>query len=226
MSDVLAAAEKTASPRRRSLLIVAIASGGAALTCLIDRDVYHLMRLDRWESELATRDWAQMLRSAGYLPTWIIAGLIIELGSRRRDLSTLATEGPRRLGWRLMLGAAMGGLLAEIVKQIVRRHRPSLANDGQHVYDWFAGHVEGRGLGLASSHAGVAFGAAFILWRWSPRAGLGAMALAIACSTTRLLAGAHFLSDVVAAALLAWLGAEAVTRLFERSSSRPTAESL
>lgn len=208
--------------RRRSVMIGLASLAIFALACVFDREVFHAMRLDRWESDLATRDWAQMLRSAGYLPTWIIAGLIIELGSRRRILTSRATEGLRHLGWRLMLGAAMGGLLAEVVKQIVRRHRPSLENDGRHVYDWFAGHVEGRGLGLASSHAGVAFGAAFILWRWSPRAGLGAVSLAVACSTTRLLAGAHFLSDVIAAALLAWLGATIVHRLFDgRAAANP-----
>jgi membrane-associated phospholipid phosphatase len=53
----------------------------------------------------------------------------------------------------------------------------------------------------------VAFGAAFALWRWSPAAGAAALALALGCSATRLLSGAHFVSDVYAAAVLSWAGA-------------------
>jgi membrane-associated phospholipid phosphatase len=119
------------------------------------------------------------------------------------------------LGVRVLMSAAMGGLLAEALKLAVRRHRPSEANDGRHVYDWFAGDVEGRGLGLASSHAGVAFGAAFALWRWSPPAGVAALTLALGCSATRVLSGAHFVSDVYAAAVLAWVGSALAWRAAE-----------
>ncbi len=185
---------------------------GWFLACAVDRAAYHALRIDDWADTWARRDLVQMLRSAGYVPTWIIAALVIDLGCR----PGLAASGfvasqvrPRvsMLGARVLMSAAMGGLLAEALKVTVRRHRPSEANDGSHVYDWFAGEVEGRGLGLASSHAGVAFGAAFALWRWSPAAGAAALALALGCSATRLLSGAHFVSDVYAAAVLSWAGA-------------------
>jgi undecaprenyl-diphosphatase len=106
--------------------------------------------------------------------------------------------------------------LAELLKLVMRRHRPSPVNDGQHVYDWFGPHVEGRGLGLASSHTAVAFGAAAILWMWSPRAGVLAGLLACGCAMTRMFAGAHFLSDVYAGAVLGWLGATIVWRTADR----------
>ncbi len=185
---------------------------GWFFACAIDRRAYHALRVETWATEWATEDLVQMLRTAGYFPTWLLAGIMIDSGSRTRlSPSDFVSQHVRRdveaLGVRVMLAAAMGGLLAELLKLAVRRHRPSSTNDGHHVYDWFVGEVEGRGLGLASSHAGVAFGAAFALWRWSPAAGAGALVLAVGCSATRLLSGAHFVSDVYAAAVLAWAGA-------------------
>ncbi len=184
---------------------------GFAATCLLDRTAYHALRIDGWSAGLGTKDWAQMLRAGGYWPVWLIAGLMIDLAA-----SATQRERVRKLGARLLLSAAAGGLLAEMMKVIIRRHRPSVTNDGQHVFDWFSPTVDGRGLGLASSHAGVAFGAAFVLWRWSPRAGVVAMLLALGCSMTRLWAGAHFVSDVYAAAVLAWVGARVVWSMVER----------
>lgn len=185
---------------------------GWFLACAVDRAAYHALRVDDWADTWARRDLVQMLRSAGYVPTWIIAAFIIDLGCRpglaaSGFVSRQVRARVPMLGARVLLSAAAGGLLAEALKVAVRRHRPSEANDGTHVYDWFAGEVEGRGLGLASSHAGVAFGAAFALWRWSPAAGSAALALALGCSATRLLSGAHFVSDVYAAAVLSWAGA-------------------
>ena len=201
--------------KRRGVAAVLLLLGFAA-TCMIDRTVYHATRIEGWSAGLGSKDWAQMLRAAGYWPVWLIAGLMI-------DLAVSATQRARvrRLGARLLLSAAAGGLLAELMKVIIRRHRPSLTNDGQHVFDWFSASVEGRGLGLASSHAGVAFGAAFVLWRWSPRAGVVAMLLALGCSMTRLWAGAHFVSDVYAAAVLAWIGARLMWQIVDRVVDGP-----
>ena len=200
--------------RRRLLVSGLLVAAGWLLACELDRWAYHAIRIDGWNTGPGLRDWAQMLRAAGYLPVWLIAGVLIELAASQ------APSRPRiaAAGWRLAAGAAMGGLLAELLKLIVRRHRPSLVNDGTHVYDWFTANVQGRGLGLASSHAGVAFGAAFILWRWSPRAGVMALSLACGCSMTRLTSGAHFLSDVFAAAVLAWLGSKLVWDLADRAT--------
>jgi membrane-associated phospholipid phosphatase len=48
----------------------------------------------------------------------------------------------------------------------------------------------------------VAFGAAAILARLFPRAKVVWYAAAVGCAVSRLLAHAHFLSDVVAAAII------------------------
>lgn len=202
------------SPARSLAATAALSTAvlvGWFVACAVDRAAYHALRVDDWALAWATSDLVQMLRSAGYFPTWLVAAIMIDLGGQVRlapssFVSRRTRPASPPLGVHVLMSAAMGGLLAEALKVLVRRHRPSVANDGQHVYDWFGGQVEGRGLGLASSHAGVAFGAAFAIWRWSPPAGAAAMTLALGCSATRLLSGAHFVSDVYAAAVLAFAG--------------------
>ena len=69
-----------------------------------------------------------------------------------------------------------------------------------------------RGLGMPSSHVLVAFAGAAALARLFPRATLLWYLLAIGCAATRVLALGHFLSDVVAAAVLGWFVAELLWR--------------
>jgi membrane-associated phospholipid phosphatase len=70
----------------------------------------------------------------------------------------------------------------------------------------------GAGLAFPSSHAAVAFGGAAILARLYPRARWVGYTLAVGCAATRVLARAHFLSDVVFAAGLGWFVAWGLTR--------------
>jgi membrane-associated phospholipid phosphatase len=151
---------------------------------------------------LADEDLGRMLRIMGFLPFWIVAALALGL------CDDAHAAGPRRRrharGLMLFGGAALGGLVAELMKLAVRRERPN-AEIGEYVFrDWAERPFHTGGLGLASSHAGVAFGAAFMLARIFPRArgvwyGLGA-----GCAFSRVAAGAHFVSDVVMAAVLAY----------------------
>jgi membrane-associated phospholipid phosphatase len=58
---------------------------------------------------------------------------------------------------------------------------------------------------MPSSHALVAFGAAAVLSRIYPPARIVWWGLAWGCGLPRGASGAHFLSDVVAAAVIGWL---------------------
>jgi membrane-associated phospholipid phosphatase len=60
------------------------------------------------------------------------------------------------------------------------------------------------GLGLPSSHAAVAFAAGFMVWFVYPRAGPVALAVAAGCGLTRMLAGAHFGTDVFVAGVVGY----------------------
>jgi membrane-associated phospholipid phosphatase len=60
-------------------------------------------------------------------------------------------------------------------------------------------------LGLPSSEAAVAFGAAAILARLFPATWALWYGVALGCAVTRVASGAHFLSDVVLAALVGYV---------------------
>ncbi|MFM8517332.1 MAG: phosphatase PAP2 family protein, partial [Nevskiaceae bacterium] len=61
-----------------------------------------------------------------------------------------------------------------------------------------------RGMGMPSSHTLVAFAGAFALARLFPRARWVFYLLAAGCGLSRVMATAHYLSDTVVAASVAW----------------------
>jgi membrane-associated phospholipid phosphatase len=69
----------------------------------------------------------------------------------------------------------------------------------------FAGFWNGSNLGLPSSHAAVAAGGAAALIAWRPAVWPIAVVLAAGCAMTRLLSGAHFLSDVTLGAIVGYV---------------------
>jgi membrane-associated phospholipid phosphatase len=173
--------------------VLALAAGLLILS-LLDMALWRAMRVENLPA-LERKDWYQVLRQCGSLLPWLIVAGALWLHDR----------GPRRA---LLLagGATLGGAAAEVVKLITQRLRPG--DSGEYVFRWMVdglpnGHLV-KGVGLASSHAGVAFGAAFMLAYLFPRVGPLAVGLAIACSVTRLLAGAHFATDVYVAAALSY----------------------
>lgn len=161
----------------------------------------------------AAEDWVQMLRQIGYLPTWILVGVLFLLVDRRRGggrpggLVAPVPAKPRhhRAGL-VVLSAIGGGLVANVLKPIIGRLRPDSVEGVARFAErpavlWADGGD--LGLGLPSGHTTVAFAGCGMVallvpaWRWPM------MILAAGCGLTRLFAGAHALSDVVAGA---WVG--------------------
>lgn len=186
----------------RALLITLLAFGVASL-------------LDRWAYEhlsnpgVYDRDWGRLLRVMGFLGTWLALAIAVwlhEAGEvRLRELAS-------RRAWLLIGSAALGGLLAEILKLLIRRERPA-AHDGLYGFREFGERTwSTAGLALPSSHTLVAFAGAAMLARLYPRARWVGYTLAAGCAATRVLARAHFVSDVVLAAGLGWLVAWALAR--------------
>lgn len=133
------------------------------------------------------RDWGRMLRVAGFAPTWLVVAAAMWL-ENRRDRAAVA----------LIAAVAAAGLGAEIIKLLIRRERPEAGMTG-YTFRSFADHpFSSRDFGFPSSHVMVAAGAAGALGHRFPRALPVLLGLAAGCGLTRLFAGAHFLSDVVA----------------------------
>lgn len=178
----------------------------------------HVLDRPAWEHwrdpRVLERDWGRLLRSVGYLPTW----LIIAIGLWTHDKS--AAHGRWLRGGYLLLAPILGGLVAELLKLVFRRLRPS-----PEVFDYvFRAFTEDllstRGLGLPSSHVLVAFAGATALARLFPRAWWLWYLLAAGCGATRIMALGHFLSDVVVAAVLGWFVGELLYRRM-RFDERP-----
>lgn len=151
------------------------------------------------------RDWGRLLRSLGYLPTWlIIAGGV-----------WLHDKGRAQWGWRgglLLVAPIAGGATAEVLKMLVRRLRPDAETFG-YVWRPFSEQLlSTKGLGMPSSHTMVAFAGAAALARVFPRGWWLWYVLAAGCAATRVLSLGHFLSDAVAAGFLGYAVGVVVAR--------------
>jgi membrane-associated phospholipid phosphatase len=195
-SRVTTTSETSAS--RALLRDVVIAIALIALSLLADGWVGEHVRFGR----VYETDWGRMLRNFGYLPFWLLAAIALALHDRERR------EGWRR-GALLFAAPAVAGIAGELLKITVRRMRPPNVGSA-YSFRAFSDHpFSSRGFGFPSSHVVVAFGAAAILSRMFPRARVVWYAAALGCAVSRLLAHAHYLSDVVAAAFIG-IGAAAL----------------
>lgn len=152
-----------------------------------------------WNPKVYEQDWGRLLRVMGFWPTWLAVALAVWLVQREHDAARA-----KRSFWLLAGSPAVAGLLAEVMKLVIRRERPD-SGAGEWVFrDWSDHPFSTSGLATPSSHTMVAFGAATMLARVFPRARWVFYVLAWGCGVTRVLAHAHFVSDVTFGALLGW----------------------
>lgn len=196
-------------PVVRLLVIALVVMIGAHL---LDSWAYRHVVLD----DVYGKDWGRMFRVMGFAPLWLLGSIALVLSDW-----PLRLERGARSAWlrgSLLLGSvAASGILGELLKLLFRRERPG-AHDGAYVFRAFSDRpFYSGGLALPSSHSIVAFGAACMLARLFPRAAPVWYFLAVGCGLTRVMAHAHFVSDVAAAALVAW----AVAALLWKRWGRP-----
>jgi membrane-associated phospholipid phosphatase len=167
------------------------------------------------------RDWGRLLRVMGFLGTWVAIAAAIGLHEGRNPSQRPLA---RRRAWLVFWSPAIGGAVAEVLKIVIRRERPGL-HDGLYGFrPWDERTWSGGGLALPSSHVMVAFAGAAMLAHLYPRARWVGYTLAAGCAATRVLARAHFVSDVVLAAGLGWVVAWLLARRWPPvpSSSAPS----
>lgn len=181
--------------------------------------------LTRWEQHA----WYLSIKAVGSWPTW--AGVALVLLALDWLLARCARSAGRasRSLWRralpVALAPAAGGLAAELAKLLLGRERPTRLADGEFIYQGYVWRPLGQGffdatnLGLPSSHAATAAGGAVALGLVVPRLRAVAWSLAAACALSRVVASAHFLSDVTVGALLGGAIAYALQRLLRGDRS-------
>jgi membrane-associated phospholipid phosphatase len=191
---------------RRRLMLLAGAMLLMMIATLADRWFFLWAYVGRDRRVLLEqRDWMQLARIVGYLPSWMVlwAGVVLASASRLRWRDRAAAS--------LVLAPLVSGLLAEVVKRLISRERPvgheTVAGhfDGGYVFKpVLGGFLDSSNLGIPSSHAAVAWAGAFAAIALWPRAWPVFTLLALACSWHRLVTGSHFLSDVALGLILGW----------------------
>ncbi|MBY0113461.1 MAG: phosphatase PAP2 family protein [Phycisphaerales bacterium] len=224
--------------RRIALAILAVAS---VIICNVaDRALFHFFLVEPARmGDLESKAYYQILRQTGDVRTWLIVALALAAHTIYRQFS--GNGRALRAGSVIAVFAApaAGGILAELLKLVLGRERPTQPPDdllveqgGQLVKTFeYQGHVwrglfsglyhdgrwfDGSNLGLPSSHAAVSMAAAITLARIFPGSGIVLVPVAVGCSITRLWVGRHFASDVVVGMIVGWLAAVIVTRLLRR----------
>jgi membrane-associated phospholipid phosphatase len=194
LSDPLAASSPDLMSSRATWRRWAVLSLVAIVAAhLLDELAWRVIRVPT----VYDKDWGRLLRAMGFLPTWLC--IAAAFGLQVRDAAW------RRAGtWLLLLGPTLGGLAAEALKLLVRRLRPEPELFVYAFRSFADGPLSNRGMGMPSSHTLVAFAGAFALARLFPRARWVFYLLAIGCGLSRVMATAHFLSDIVVAACVGW----------------------
>jgi membrane-associated phospholipid phosphatase len=171
---------------------------------IIDPIVYDLLhehRLLRWPKE--SSDFHRTFRIFGFLPfialVWALLGVIDRARSAWAGL------------W-IFVAAAASGLAAELAKAIIGRERPGVHEGMNYFKPFLHGFVDNSNLSFPSSHAAVAFGAAWMFAWFYPRGRWIWLGAAAACAWTRVAAEAHFVSDCYGAAVFAFLVVLALRR--------------
>jgi membrane-associated phospholipid phosphatase len=164
------------------------------------------------------RDWGRLLRVMGFLGTWVAIAAAVGLHEGRDPTQRSLAK---RRAWLVFWSPAVGGAVAEVLKIVIRRERPGL-HDGLYGFrPWDERTWSGGGLALPSSHVMVAFAGAAMLARLYPRARWVGYTLAAGCAATRVIARAHFVSDVVLAAGLGWAVAWLLARRWPPGTPSP-----
>jgi len=180
---------RSAPARRTAWIIAAVVFFG--LATLLDPWAYHHLVYAR----VYETDWGRALRTMGYWPMWMAVALAFWLEGRP---SLVAAWRARALA----LSVTAAGLLDEVCKMLLRRERPGV-HDGAYVFRPYTDRpFVTSGIGLPSSHAALSFAAAATLSALFPRTRAIWYVLALGCIVTRVIARAHFLSDVTLGAFL------------------------
>jgi membrane-associated phospholipid phosphatase len=136
-----------------------------------------------------------------------ISGTLLALGLARRS-PTL-----RQAGWHSLLAHAAAGLTVQVLKHLIGRPRPRLLHAGGFQFGPLWGPSLETGLdSFPSGHTAASVAVAVVLARHFPAAAPLFYAAAGFVATTRIIAGSHFPTDVLAGVTIGLLAGQLVSR--------------
>jgi undecaprenyl-diphosphatase len=179
---------------------IAIATAAIAVSFHFDDTVREFMMQHQTP---AVRNFMRYVSLFGDWPSHTALGLIL-LGVAWRRGSQEWT----RIFLAMLLAMMLAGVAGTVIKRTVPRARPSVHTDTR----WGGPRFSSKYHSFASGHVGAstAFFSVLIIAR--RRAGLACLAIPILIGFSRMYIGAHYLSDVVCAAVLGTLCAVLVAQ--------------
>ena len=175
------------------LIAIAIAAMAIAVSFYFDDAVWIFIRQHQ------NRDMYGFMRNVsrfGDWPSHVVLGLLL--------LGTAWIRGTRkwsRVFLAMLIALALAGVTGTVIKCVVPRPRPSVHTDIR----WGGPRFSTKYHSFPSGHVGAStafFGVLFIARR---RVGVACFAIPILIGFSRMYIGAHYLSDVVCAAVLGFL---------------------
>ncbi len=204
---------------QRIAIILAASLLGFAIAAAFDGWASHSLHT----AAATHKDWGRALRVLGYLPLWLVVSVVFIVHDGRVPLRPPLRDRFSR-GVLLALSSGMSGALAELFKLIIRRERPGIGDSLWSFRPFAVDTFSTSNLSMPSSHSAVAFGAVFMLCRLHPGAWPLWIGMGLGCGMQRVLAHAHFVSDVYAAAILGYACAAAFWALHIAKFRRDTSQ--
>lgn len=188
---------------------IAIASVLLALAFWLD-PVVHAWVIE--QQSTAGKKFMEAVSRWGDWPSHVVAGFFLAGIARLRKNKKWA-----RIFLSMLIACAVAGAAARIVKISVGRARPSVKTEEI----WSGPRLSSKYHAFPSGHtaSSTAFFAVVLFVNW--RIGLACLPIPLLIAGSRIYVGAHYLSDVVAAALLGVLVALLVARLMFREIRNP-----
>lgn len=148
-------------------------------------------------------DYWTLLKCCGSFPLWSVVGatyLVLDCKAAGR-ITHAATE----RGLALITAPLIAGVVAEMLKLLIRRERPDLDVLAYTFRPYSERLLYGGGLGMPSSHVAVGFAGFVVLMRLAPQLTPLWWALALLAAAQRWIEIAHYPSDIFVGATVGTL---------------------
>jgi undecaprenyl-diphosphatase len=175
------------------LIGIVIAATAIAVSFHFDDSVREFMMQHQNPS---MRNFMRYVSLLGDWPTHTAVGLLLLVLAWRRG-----SEEWTRIFLAMLLAMMLAGVAGTVIKRTVPRARPSVHTE----IGWVGPRSSWKYQSFPSGHVGAstAFFGVLLIARW--RVGIACLAIPILIGVSRMYIGAHYLSDVVCAAVLGTL---------------------
>src|SRR5437867_45034 len=184
------------------LIGIAIAATAIAVSFHFDNSVREFMAQHQSH---AMRDFMRYVSLFGDWPSHIALGLILLGIAWIRD-----SKKWMRIFLAMLVAMSIAGVTGHVIKRTIPRPRPSVKTE----IHWGGSRFSSKYHSFPSGHVGASTAFFCALFLANRRIGLACLPIPILIGFSRMYIGAHYLSDVVCAAILGILSAVLVARTF------------